>query len=81
MDAWSGLFGAGISRAGQGVYISGTSEIVAIASAERIGAPYTVMIGGCVCVAGAIAFNIRLPGLRAHARQLIDAQHVATAGD
>ena len=39
MDAWSGLFGAGISRAGQGVYISGTSEIVAIASAERIGAP------------------------------------------
>ena len=49
--------------------------------AERIGAPYTVMIGGCVCVAGAIVFNIRLPGLRAHARQLIDAQHVATAGD
>ena len=39
MDAWSGLFGAGVRRAGQGVYISGTSEIVAIASAERIGAP------------------------------------------
>jgi xylulokinase len=39
MDAWSGLFGAGIRGAGQGVYISGTSEIVAIASARRIGAP------------------------------------------
>ena len=39
MDAWSGLFGAGVRRAGQGVYMSGTSEIVAIASARRIGAP------------------------------------------
>ena len=39
MDAWSGLFGAGVRRAGQGVYISGTSEILAIASARRIGAP------------------------------------------
>src|SRR6185437_8536131 len=39
MDAWSGLIGAGVSRAGQGVYMSGTSEIVAIASARRIGAP------------------------------------------
>ena len=39
MDAWSGLFGAGVRRAGQGVYISGTSEILAIASARRVGAP------------------------------------------
>jgi xylulokinase len=39
MDAWSGLIGAGIRRAGQGVYMSGTSEIVAITSGERIGAP------------------------------------------
>ena len=44
--------------------------------AERIGAPQTVMIGGCVCVAGAIVFNIRLPKLRVMARQLIDAQRV-----
>lgn len=42
MDAWSGLFGAGISRAGQGVYMSGTSEIVAVASTRRIGAPGVV---------------------------------------
>jgi predicted MFS family arabinose efflux permease len=44
--------------------------------AERIGAPTTVMIGGAICVAGAIVFNIRLPRLRVIARQLIDAQRV-----
>ncbi len=44
--------------------------------AERIGAPTTVAIGGAVCVAGAIVFNVRLPKLRAMARQLIDAQRV-----
>ncbi len=44
--------------------------------AERIGAPHTVMIGGCICMAGALVFNIRLPKLRAQARQLIDAQRV-----
>jgi xylulokinase len=42
MDAWSGLFGAGVHKAGEGVYISGTSEILAVASAERIGAPGVV---------------------------------------
>jgi MFS family permease len=45
-------------------------------TAERIGAPHTVMIGGCICVAGAIVFNVRLPKLRVMARQLIDAQKV-----
>jgi MFS family permease len=49
--------------------------------AERIGAPHTVMIGGCVCVAGAIVFNIRLPKLRVMARQLIDAQRVEAGGN
>ena len=48
--------------------------------AERIGAPYTVTIGGAVCVAGAIVFNIRLPKLRVMARQLIEAQQVETEG-
>ncbi len=42
MDAWSGLFGAGVLQAGQGAYISGTSEILAVASAKRIGAPGVV---------------------------------------
>jgi xylulokinase len=38
MDAWSGLFGAGVCETGRGVYISGTSEILAMAGA-RVGAP------------------------------------------
>ena len=42
MDAWSGLFGAGVHKSGQGVYISGTSEILAVASAGRGGAPGVV---------------------------------------
>jgi xylulokinase len=38
MDAWCGLIGAGVHRSGQGVYISGTSEILAVAGA-KVGAP------------------------------------------
>ena len=41
MDAWSGVLGAGVGHAGQGVYMSGTSEIVAIAG-RRVGAPGVV---------------------------------------
>jgi xylulokinase len=55
MDAWSGLFGAGVHKAGQGVYISGTSEILAVASAERVGAPGVVtfpIVAGLVVHAG-----------------------------
>jgi MFS family permease len=57
--------------------MSPIGALVEGALAERIGAPYTVVIGGCVCIAGAIVFNVRLPGLRVHARQLIDAQRLA----
>ena len=42
MDAWSGLFGAGVRAPGLGAYISGTSEILAVASVERLGAPGVV---------------------------------------
>ena len=49
------------------------------ALAERIGAPATLVIGGCVCMAGAVIFYVRLPALRIVARQLIDAQRVTTA--
>jgi len=42
MDAWSGLFGAGVHHSGQGVYMSGTSEILAVTSEGRIGAPGVV---------------------------------------
>jgi MFS family permease len=62
----------------------GMSPIGALAGgwiAERIGAPRTVMIGGAVCMAGAVVFNIRLPKLRAMARQLIDAQRVPASAD
>ena len=36
MDAWASLPGAGVSRPGEGAYISGTSEIVSLAS-DRLG--------------------------------------------
>jgi MFS family permease len=58
--------------------MSPIGALVEGALAERIGAPYTVVIGGCVCIAGAIVFIMRLPGLRVLARQLIDAQRLAT---
>jgi MFS family permease len=38
--------------------------------AERIGAPWTVVIGGTVCVAGAAAFSLALPRLRAQVRPI-----------
>ncbi|MGH8140826.1 MAG: xylulokinase [Steroidobacteraceae bacterium] len=38
MDAWTSLFGAGAYTPGKGLYMSGTSEILALVSARRIGA-------------------------------------------
>jgi xylulokinase len=35
MDAWSGLLGAGVSQNGQGLYLSGTSEILGIVSDKK----------------------------------------------
>jgi MFS family permease len=58
--------------------MSPIGALVEGALAERIGAPYTLVIGGCVCIAGAIVFIMRLPALRVLARQLIDAQRLAT---
>ena len=34
------------------------------AVAHRIGAPWTVAIGGVACIAGAIAFGMHLPNIR-----------------
>jgi MFS family permease len=42
--------------------------------AEHIGAPAAVACGGAICIAGAIAFGLRLPALRPEARALIVAQ-------
>jgi MFS family permease len=44
---------------------------------HHIGAPWTVAIGGVVCVLGAGAFMLRLPMIRGEARQLIIAQGMA----
>ena len=45
--------------------------------ADRIGAPWTVAIGGIVCIGGAAAFGYKLPAIRVTARQLIIAQNLA----
>jgi xylulokinase len=55
MDAWGNLFGSGVFGAGQGMYVSGTSEILALAGANRIGAPGVVTfptVDGLVVNAG-----------------------------
>jgi MFS family permease len=54
--------------------------LLAGALAHGLSAPVTVAIGGAVCVAGGIAFAMRLPALRPEARQLIVAQQ-AVGGD
>jgi len=48
------------------------------ALAGRIGAPWTVTIGGLVCLAGGSIFAWRLPAMRGLARQLILAQGMAS---
>ncbi len=44
------------------------------AVAHRIGAPWTVAIGGVACIAGAGAFGMVLPKFRVQARELVLAQ-------
>jgi len=44
------------------------------AVAERIGAPWTLAIGGAVAIGGAALFARYLPTIRVEARQLIVAQ-------
>lgn len=51
--------------------------LLAGALADRIGSPWTVAIGGMVCLAGAGVFARRLPILRAEVRQLLVAQGMA----
>jgi MFS family permease len=45
--------------------------------AHRIGAPYTVAMGGAIVVLGALVFYSQLPALRVEARRLIVAQEAA----
>jgi xylulokinase len=55
MDAWGSLFGCGVCRPGEGMYVSGTSEILALVADRRIGAPGVVTfpeVNGLVVNAG-----------------------------
>jgi MFS family permease len=45
-------------------------------SADHIGAPKTVAVGGVLAILGAIAFGRHLPKIRGEARQLLDAASV-----
>lgn len=47
MDAWSGLLGAGVSEDGQGLYLSGTSEILGIVSSRRTPVPGVIAFPKC----------------------------------
>lgn len=38
--------------------------------AERLGAPHTVVLGGCACIVGGIVFALALPSLRKEARPI-----------
>src|SRR5581483_5968463 len=51
--------------------------LLAGAVAERWGAPFTVGVGGVICILAAGIFWMRLPALRAPARELIVAQQLA----
>lgn len=55
MDAWASLFGAGVCASGKGMYMSGTSEILALVGSTRIGSPGVITfptIDGIVVNAG-----------------------------
>lgn len=47
------------------------------ALAHSVSATVTVALGGLFCIIGAIAFGLKLPALRATARELIVAQGMA----
>jgi len=48
--------------------------LLAGAIAQRLGAPYTVALGGAACIAGSAVFGSKWPAMRGEARQLILAQ-------
>ncbi|HMN49059.1 MAG TPA: MFS transporter [Ignavibacteriaceae bacterium] len=43
-------------------------SLIAGTLASKLGAPYTILSGGMICLAGAIAFAVYLPLLRSHIR-------------
>jgi xylulokinase len=47
MDAWASLVGAGATRDGDGVYLSGTSEVGGIVSSRRVPTPGVIAFPPC----------------------------------
>jgi xylulokinase len=47
MDAWTGLVGSGVCRDGDGVYLSGTSEVAAIVSRRKVPTPGVIAFPEC----------------------------------
>lgn len=47
MDAWAGLYGAGVTAEDEGLYLSGTSEILGLISRERRPAPGVIAFAEC----------------------------------
>lgn len=47
MDAWSGMFGAGVCEDGQALYLSGTSEILGIVSTQKLPVPGVIAFPRC----------------------------------
>ena len=45
-------------------------SLIAGSLAERLGAPQTLILGGCACIAGAVWFSRRLPAIRAAVRPI-----------
>lgn len=43
MDAWAGLFGAGVLGEGEAMYLSGTSEVAGIVSSKKVPTPGVVV--------------------------------------
>ena len=52
-------------------------SLLAGVAADRLGAPWTVAIGGVACIGGSAVFWAQLPALRVAARRLIIAQNLA----
>lgn len=42
MDGWASMFGTGVAAAGEGAYLSGTSEVIILASDRRVNVPGVV---------------------------------------
>lgn len=43
MDAWASLFGLGVARQGEGMYLSGTSEVLGVVSADVVAEPGVIV--------------------------------------